>query len=203
MQSSVRIVVADDEPDMQEYFEKILPRLGHQVVGIATNGKELVQLCQELKPDLVLTDIRMPEMDGIDAAIEIYRERPTPIILISAYHNDELIKRAEADHIICYLVKPIKQSDLQPAIAIALRRFHEMQALQQESPDPREAQQAHRTVEKAKEVLMRRGIHDEILAFDRLQQVARARDLKVVEVAEMIIISEEVLKGAQESTDRS
>jgi response regulator NasT len=102
MTQSLRVVVADDEPDMRDYFQKALPRIGHQVVGVAQNGRELVEQCRALRPDLVLTDIKMPDMDGIDAAACIYRERPVPVILVSAYHDAGLIARAEADHILGY-----------------------------------------------------------------------------------------------------
>lgn len=131
MNPSLRIVVADDEPDMREYFQKLLPRLGYRVVGVAKTGRELVELCRTALPDVVITDIKMPEMDGIDAAIQINRERPVPVILVSAYHDPELIARAEADHILGYLVKPIKPADLGPTIALAVRRFEQLQALQQ------------------------------------------------------------------------
>jgi response regulator NasT len=129
MTTSLRIAVADDEPDMRDYFKKSLPRLGHQVVVVAQTGRELVEQCRALAPDLVITDIRMPDMDGIDAAVQIYRERPVPVILVSAFHDPELIARAEADHILAYLVKPIKQADLGPAIAVAVRRFEQFEAL--------------------------------------------------------------------------
>src|SRR5205807_2268559 len=99
---------------MREYFQKLLPRLGHKVVGAAGNGQELLELCRKESPDLVITDIKMPDMDGIDAAIRIYQERPVPVILVSAYHDPSLIARAEADHILGYLVKPIKPADLEP-----------------------------------------------------------------------------------------
>lgn len=111
-QRSLRIVVADDEPDLREYFQKILPRLGHQVVASAKNGSELVEQCRNCHPDLVITDIRMPDMDGIEAACQIYGNNPVPLVLVSAYHDPDLIARAEADHIMGCLVKPIKRQDL-------------------------------------------------------------------------------------------
>ena len=126
---SLRIVVADDELDMRDYFRKVLPRLGHQVLAVAENGKELVDYCKAHRPDLVITDIRMPEMDGIDAASEIYKSCAVPVILVSAYHDSSLIERAEKDHVMAYLVKPIKQADLAPAISLAMRQFREMEAL--------------------------------------------------------------------------
>ena len=129
MTLSLRIVVADDEPDMREYFRRVLPRLGHQVVGVASNGRELVELCRATQPDLVLTDIKMPEQDGIEAAVELYRERPTAVVLVSAHHDADLVERAAADHVLGYLVKPIRQADLGPAIALAWQRFVEMEQL--------------------------------------------------------------------------
>src|ERR1700751_469959 len=97
MNRSLRIAVADDEPRMRDYFQKILSRLGHQVVAAAKTGWELVERCRALNPDLVITDINMPALDGIDAAMEIYREQAIPVILVSACHDPQLIQRAEAD----------------------------------------------------------------------------------------------------------
>src|SRR5262245_65770870 len=110
MTSSLRIAVADDEPDMRDYFQKILPVLGHTVVSVARTGRELVEHCRKQAPDLVISDVKMPDMDGIDAATEIYRNHPIPVILVSAYHDADLIARAEAGPILAYLVNPINQA---------------------------------------------------------------------------------------------
>src|SRR6201993_2666597 len=139
MNPSLRIAVADDEPDMRDYFKKSLPRLGHQVIAVAQNGRELVEQCRTTRPDLVITDIKMPDMDGIDAAVRIYQERPVPVILVSAYHDPGLIKRAESDHIMGYLVKPIKQADLGPVIALAVHRFEQFEELRRQAADLRQA----------------------------------------------------------------
>src|SRR5262249_44876838 len=139
MTESLRIAVADDEPDMRDYFSRILPRLGHQVVAVAQTGRELVEQCREVRPDLIITDIKMPEMDGIEAALLLSREQAVPVILVSAYHDQELVARAETDHIMGYLVKPIKQADLAPVIGLAVRRFNELQQLRQETIDLRQA----------------------------------------------------------------
>lgn len=132
MKSILRIAVADDEPDMRDYFQRMLTRLGHQVVVVAATGRELVELCRASMPDLIITDIKMPELDGIDAASTIYREHPVPIILVSAYHDGALIERAETDHVLAYLVKPIKKVDLEPTIALVMRRFKQLQALRKD-----------------------------------------------------------------------
>jgi response regulator NasT len=112
-----------------------LPALGHRVVGVARTGTELVQQCRDTKPDLVITDIKMPDMDGIDAAAEVCRDRLVPVILVTAYQEPELLDRAGADHVVGYLVKPIKQADLAPAITLAVRRFDQIQSLCKETAD--------------------------------------------------------------------
>lgn len=123
MTRSLRIAIADDEPDMREYFQKILPRLGHQVVVVAESGRALYEQCLLRKPDLIISDIRMPDMDGIEAVQAVNRKYSVPVILVSAFHNSDLVARAEIDHVMAYLVKPIRQADLEPAIGLALRRF--------------------------------------------------------------------------------
>ena len=118
---SLRIALADDEGFMRKYLRTVLPRLGHDVVAVAETGRELVEKCRELRPDLVITDVNMPEMDGLEAAAAIYDAQPIPIIVISGYNGPEVIERTVAAHVMAYMVKPIKQSDLEPVIALATR----------------------------------------------------------------------------------
>src|SRR5208282_3604942 len=134
MDRHLRIAVADDELDMRDYLQAILPCFGHLVVAVASTGRELVEKCRAERPDLVITDIKMPDMDGIDAASQICKDFPIPVILVSAYHDHDLVERAGEDHILAFLVKPIKQADLEPAIAIATRRFEQFQALVRRQP---------------------------------------------------------------------
>ncbi len=195
MNNSLRIVVADDEPDMREYFQKILPRLGHQVAGVAANGDELVALCQQVQPDLVITDIKMPALDGIDAARRIWEKGPIPVILVSAFHDPELIQRAEADHIMGYLVKPIKQADLEPVIAVTMRLFEQFQMLQRETTDLRQALEDRKQIERAKGILMKRVGLDEPSAFRRLQKLASERNIKLVEIARQVIMADETFQA--------
>jgi len=193
MNANLRIAVADDELDMREYFQKILPLLGHSVVSAAKTGKELVEHCVTLHPDLVISDVKMPDMDGIDAASEIYRKNPVPVILVSAYHDSDLISRAEADHIMAYLVKPIKQADLDPAIGLAMRRFAQFQDLRKEAADLRQALADRKIIERAKGVLMKRANLDEQDAFRRLQKLASEKNRKLVDIASMIVTADEAL----------
>jgi response regulator NasT len=193
MTRSLKIAIADDERDMRDYFQEILPLLGHQVIAVARTGKELVELCARARPDLVITDIKMPDMDGIDAAAQIYRHAPIPVILVSAYHDPEFIRRAEADHILAYLVKPIKQSDLDPAIGIAMRRFEQFQALRKETIDLKQALEDRKVIEKAKGILMKKAGLDEHDAFRRLQKLASDKNRKLIDIAQSILTAEEAL----------
>jgi two-component system, response regulator PdtaR len=187
MTPALRIVIADDEPDMRDYFRKVLPRLGHTVSAAAENGEQLVEFCRFYQPDLVITDIKMPNLDGIDAAMRIYAERPIPVILVSAYSDAKLIERAEADHIMAYLVKPIKQTDLEPAISLAMRRFEQFEALRREAADMRQALEDRKIIEQAKGILMKELGLSEADAFRRLQKTASAKNLKLIELARLTL----------------
>ena len=191
MNRSLRIAVADDESDMQEYYRTILPVLGHVVVALAETGRELVEKCRDQHPDLVITDIKMPDMDGIDAAVQIYRDGPIPVVLVSAHHDADFIRRAEANHILSYLVKPIKQANLEPAIAIVIRRFEQFQVLRQETADLKQALEDRKLIERAKSVMMKKASLDEAEAFRRLQKLASDKNKKLIEIARIILTAEE------------
>lgn len=193
MTHSLRIAIADDEPDMRHYLAKMLPRMGHEVVVVATNGRELVEKCRVAQPDLVITDIKMPELDGIQAANQLFRQRPIPVILISAFHDDDLIERAESDQVVAYLVKPIKQAQLAPTIAIAVRRFAQFQAVQSEATNLKQALADRKLIEKAKGIVMKRSQMDEATAFRHLQKLASNQNLKLVKLAEAIVVADGVL----------
>jgi two-component system, response regulator PdtaR len=196
MNGSLKIAIADDELDMRDYFNTILPLLGHQVVATAKDGRELVEMCAANQPDLVITDIKMPDMDGIEAAALIYKNAPVPVILVSAHHDPEFIRRAEGDYIMAYLVKPIKQADLEPAISIAMRRFKQFQAFRKEACDLKQALEDRKVIEKAKGVLMKKVSLDEHAAFRRLQRLASDKNRKLIEIAQMIMTAEEALEPA-------
>src|SRR5262245_54690079 len=122
MTRALRIALADDERDTREYLTQLLTRLGHQVVSAST-GQQLVELAKVGEPDLIITDIKMPDLDGIDAAELINQQRETPAILVTGHHSPELLKRATGTHVMAYLLKPIEPPDVEAAIAVALARF--------------------------------------------------------------------------------
>ena len=141
MSTTLRISVADDESDMREYYQRMLTHLGHRVVSCSTNGRELVDECLRQMPDLVITDIKMPELDGLHAAEEIGQQYPVPVILVSAYHSPEMVERANAACVQAYLTKPIKLTDLAPAIDLARQRFERQRDIRLEEAELQQARQ--------------------------------------------------------------
>jgi response regulator NasT len=192
MTQKLRVAVADDEPDVREYLQEALPRLGYEVVAVAENGRQLADYCHTLRPDLVVTDIKMPDMDGIEMSMEVNKEKQTPVILVSAHHEAEILTRLGADHIMGYLVKPITEADLETAITVAMLRFRHFQALAREATDLRQALEDRKVVERAKGVLMRRLRVDEEEAFRRLRKLANDQNKKLIDVGKQVLDSEEV-----------
>lgn len=194
MLKTLRIAIADDEPEMLEFLEKALGELGHEVVVQAENGQQLVEQCRVLHPDLIITDIKMPDMDGLEAVTQIRGEEAVPVILVSAHHDPDLIERAIQNHVLAYLVKPIKKKDLEPAIGLVRQRFKEFQALHQQADDLRQALEDRKLVERAKGILMKRAGLEEQDAFKRLQLLSSQKNQKMVEIAKMIVTAEEAFK---------
>jgi response regulator NasT len=143
---------------------------------------------------LVISDVKMPDMNGIEATDEICRSSPVPVILISAFHDEETVREASRRHVLAYLVKPIKDTDLGPAITVAMERFHEFETLRSEAADLKQALEDRKTIERAKGIVMMRTGLSEPDAFRRLQKVASAKSKKLVEIAHMIVAAEEAVE---------
>jgi len=191
---TLRIAVADDEPDTRLFFREVLPRLGHEVVAEAGSGKELVERCRGARPDLVITDIRMPDLDGLQTAAEVNREARVPVILVTAHHDADVLTRAGADYIMAYLAKPVKPVDLLAAVRLAMLRFEHFQALARESADLRQALEDRKVIERAKGSVMKRVGTDEEEAFRLLRKLASDKNRKLVEVAQQVAAAEEVFR---------
>jgi response regulator NasT len=195
---SLRIAVADDERDTRQFFSELLPHLGHKVVAVAQTGRELLEQCREATPDLVITDIKMPDMDGFEAAAALNRERQTPVVLLSAHHDAELLDRASADYIMTYLVKPVKPADLQAAVAMAVSCFSHLQKARKEATDLRQALEDRKLIERAKGVVVRRLRVEEAEAFRKLQKLSSDMNRKLTQVAHQILEAEEVFRALED-----
>ena len=192
--SPLRIVLAEDETESREFFQNVLTRLGHRVVGAVGSGKELLEASSREQPDLVITDIKMPDMDGIEAVKDLNGAKPVPVILVSAHHDAELIVRSGTDHIMAYLIKPVKDADLETAIYLAVLRFDHFQKVSREAATARQALEDRKVIERAKGVIMKRARLDEADAFRRLQKLASDKNKKLVEIAHSIVTAEEAFQ---------
>jgi two-component system, response regulator PdtaR len=190
---TLRILIADDESIRLLSLRKQLAALGHTVVAEASTGDEAVTLAASALPDLAILDIKMPVMDGIEAAEKITQARPIPIILLTAYDEAQLVERAVEANISAYLMKPVAEEDLLPAITLALTRFRQFQALRQEVANLREALEARKTIERAKGILMRRLNLTEEEAFRRLQKQSQDSNRRLAQVAEAIVMADQML----------
>jgi response regulator NasT len=190
---SLRVLIADDESIRLMSLRQQLAELGHQVVGEGMTGEEVLALAERTQPDLAILDIRMPGIDGIEAARRIMQTRPIPIILLTAYSEEELVARAVQVEVATYLIKPVAEDDLLPAITLALARFRQFEALRREVADLREALEARKVVERAKGILMRRLELTEDEAFRRLQKQSQDSNRRLVEVAQALITADQML----------
>lgn len=191
--AAIRILIAEDNDLVSLTLEDQLKGLGYEVVGIARTGTEAVMLASRLKPDLVIMDIRMPEMDGTEATARIRDQTGIPVVMLTAFADKETIRRAEAAGALAYLVKPVNEQELPPAITIALARHREIQNLRNENLELQEALEARKLIERAKGILMQRLGLSERDAYERLRQRARDKRTKMKDIAQAIIEAEEQL----------
>lgn len=182
-----RAIVAEDEALIRMDIVETLREGGYDVVGEASNGEELVKLARELKPDVVVTDVKMPIMDGITAAEHIAKERLAPVVLLTAFSQTELVERARDAGAMAYVVKPFTPGDLLPAVEIAASRFVEFRALENEIADINERMETRKRVERAKGLLMENMQLNEPEAFRWIQKTSMDRRLTMREVAEAVI----------------
>lgn len=182
-----RAVVAEDEALIRMDIVETLTEGGYEVVGEGANGEEGVALATELKPDVVVMDIKMPVMDGITAAEKIASERIAPVVLLTAFSQTELVERARDAGAMAYVVKPFTPADLLPAVEIAASRFVEIRALEAEIADINERMETRKKVERAKGLLTEKMRLNEPEAFRWIQKTSMDRRLTMREVAEAVI----------------
>jgi two-component system, response regulator PdtaR len=193
MMERIRVVIADDESIRLMSLKGELEALGLQVVGEAADGKQALELVLKLKPDLAVLDIRMPVMDGLEAAKRIAEEYPIPVIVLTAYSERALAERAVEAGVSAYLIKPVSEEDLLPAVMLAKSRFAEFQHLRRDISDLKEALEARKMIERAKGILMERRNLSEAEAFKRMQIQSQNENKKLSEIARAIIMADRML----------
>jgi two-component system, response regulator PdtaR len=190
-----RILLAEDEVISRMDLREMLENLGYSVIGEAGDGVAAVNLARTLKPDLVLMDIKMPELDGISAALTLSKERVSPVLLLTAYADREFVDRAVDAGVMGYLVKPFAEAQLKPAIEVALERWRELRQIQQELTSTQETLETRKLVERAKGVLMDSQNLKETEAFRRIQRLSMNSRKSMREVAEAILLAHEAGRG--------
>ena len=183
----MRILIAEDETIIRLDLRDLLERAGFEVCGEAKDGEEAIALARSEEPELAIMDVKMPRLDGIDAARRILDERPIPIVMLTAYGQEELVSRAVEAGVFGYLVKPFREQDLLPAIAAARARHEELQALREEAESLTEALAARKVIERAKGLLMEREKLSEQDAFARLRKASQASGRPLRVIAEAVV----------------
>jgi two-component system, response regulator PdtaR len=184
-----RILIAEDEGTVRFDLRETLQNLGYQVVGVVEDGRQAVDLARELRPDLVLMDIMMPELDGIAAARLLHEERVSAVVLLSAYSDHELVDGAKSAGVVGFVTKPFNEPQLATALQVALARFRELQALEKDLADTKAALETRRLVDRAKGALMDRHGLKEDEAFRRIQKLSMDARKSMREVAEAILLA--------------
>ena len=184
-----RVIIADDESIIRMDLREMLTNLDYLVVGEAGDGRSAVNQARELKPDVVIMDIKMPDMDGIEAARILTEEHIAPVILLTAYSQKDLVERAKVAGVVGYMVKPFREADLGPAIEVALARFKEFETLHKEVDDLQLALETRKLVDRAKGILMDSQGLTESDAFRKIQKMSMNTRKPMKEVAEAIILA--------------
>jgi len=186
-----RVIIADDESVIRADLREMLTNLGYLVVGEVGDGQSAVNVARELKPDVVIMDIKMPDLDGIEAAKILTQEKVAPVLLLTAYSQRDLIDRAKEAGVVGYLVKPFREQEIVPAIEIALERFKEFSELEKEVGNLRETLETRKIVDRAKGLLMDQQGLTEAEAFRKIQKMSMNTRKPMKEIAEAIILAHE------------
>lgn len=184
-----KIAVVDDNPSERLVLKGFLEDAGLTLVAEGTDGTQALEICRLTSPDLLIMDVKMPGKDGIEAAEEIARCCPTPIVLLTGCDDEETIKRAAEAGVMGYLMKPVRAEEIAPSVELAISRFSEFTALRKENEDLKNTLQARKLIEKAKGLLMEREGLSEAESFTRIRKISMDKRKPMAEVAEVIIMA--------------
>lgn len=190
---SLQILIAHSNQKTLTTIENAVNRLGHEIVAVVQSGEAILEACKTDKPDLVISGVRMPDMDGIRALTLIGAERPVPGIIVTPKADLELVETAALDHIMAWLVEPVRTIDLEPTILLVHHRAQEFAELQKENQDLRAALVDRKIIKQAKGILMKTAGLNESDAFKHLQKMASHKRIRLIEMAQAVIHAEEAI----------
>lgn len=196
---NLRVLVVEDEGLVAAGLKGQLEDIGHRVMGLAKDAEEAVRLASKIQPDLIMMDIRIPGTDGIEAARAILAQEAVPIVFLTAYPDEDFVRRAGDAGAMAYLLKPVNESTLRSTIEVALARFTELDTLRREVNDLKEALETRKLVEKAKGILMKRVHLSEAEAFRRMQQKSRTTRTSLKVIASTIVHADDLLSPFEET----
>ena len=187
-----RALVIDDHEPSRKNLVGVLAESGFQIVGAATSGAAGLQLASASAPDVILMAVGLPDLDGIRAARKIMQANPLPIVLVTSHYDAATIERAKRAGVMGYLIKPLREGELLPAIELAISHFQEFVALQKENENLKKTLEARKVIERAKGILMKRQRLSEPEAFSLIQQKSMDMRKPMVEIAQAVILSQEI-----------
>jgi response regulator NasT len=190
---ALRVVIVEDDPPTRLFLRNVLEKqLGHEVIGEASTGTDMVRNVLQLEPDVVVFDIHLPHQDGLTALAQIYQERVVAAVAITADPDSDLVRRAMEEHVLAYLIKPVEANQLRPALQVAWARFQELHQLTVQNMTLQQNLQNRKLIERAKGVLMKRHRWTEAEAFRRLQRAAMNKRVPMVDLAQTVLAGQPV-----------
>lgn len=183
----MRVLIVDDESLIRMDLRDIIESCGHEVVAEGTNGVEAIKLCKEYKPDIVLMDVKMPELDGIEAARQIGFHHEAPVVLLTSYSQQDLIDKARESGVYGYLIKPVREEQLVPTLEMALGRYKSDAQLREKMAELEQSLEDRKIIQKGTGILMELYSISEVEAYNRIRTLSMNKQISIIETCNLII----------------
>lgn len=183
----MRVLIVDDESLIRMDLRDIIESCGHEVVAEATNGVEALELCKKHKPDIILMDVKMPELDGIEAARQIGFHHEAPVVLLTSYSQQDLIDKARDSGVYGYLIKPVREEQLVPSLEMALGRYKSDAQLREKMAELEQSLEDRKIIQKGTGILMELYSISEAEAYNRIRTLSMNKQISIIETCNLII----------------
>lgn len=183
----MRVLIVDDESLIRMDLRDIIESCGHEVVAEGTNGVEALALCKKHKPDIILMDVKMPELDGIEAARQIGFHHEAPVVLLTSYSQQDLIDKARDSGVYCYLIKPVREEQLVPSLEMALGRYKSDAQLREKMAELEQSLEDRKIIQKGTGILMELYSISEAEAYNRIRTLSMNKQISIIETCNLII----------------